>query len=123
MDSDFEVLLFRTPVRWMTAGNKLNKIFTPKEKLMQFLQSKRKYDFKHILADSELELAYLVDIFSILNKLNVQFQRKDANLFTHQGIIKAFVEKLQLWINREENNNFVQFPCVQGDPKHCEFLK
>ena len=32
----------------------------------------------------------------------------------HQGIIKAFVEKLQLWINRVENNNFVQFPCVNG---------
>ena len=36
------------------------------------------------------------------------------NLFTHQEIIKTFVEKLQLWINRVENNNFVQFPCVNG---------
>ena len=29
-----------------------------------------------------------------------------------QGMIKAFVEKLQLWINGVKNNNFVQFPCV-----------
>ena len=81
---------------------------------MEFLQSKGKYDFKIFLAESELELAYLVDIFSILNQMNVQFQRKGANLFIHQGIIKAFVEKLQLWINRMENSNFVQFPYLNG---------
>ena len=52
--------------------------------------------------------------FSILNKLNLQLQGKGVNLFTHQGIIKAFVEKLQLWFNRVGNINFVQFPCVNG---------
>ena len=114
MESDFEVLLFHTPVRWLSAGKILNKIFTLKEELMEFLQCKGKYDCKNILAESELELAYLVDIFSILNKLSLQLQEKGVNLFTHQGIIKAFVEKLQLWINRVENNNFVQFPCVNG---------
>ena len=114
MESDFEVLLFHTPVRWLSAGKILNRIFTLKEELMEFLQCKEKYDFKNILAESELELAYLIDIFSILNKLNLQLQGKGVNLFTHQGIIKAFVEKLQLWINRVENNNFVQFPCVNG---------
>ena len=114
MENYVEVLLFHTPVRWLSAGKILNRIFTLKEELMKFLQCKGKYDFKNILAQSELELAYLVDIFSILNKLNLQLQGKDVNLFTHQGIIKAFVEKLQLWINRVENNNFVQFPCVNG---------
>ena len=109
MDSAFEVLLFHNPVRWLSAGNILNRIFTMKKELMEFLQFKGKYDFKNFLAKSELELAYLVDIFSILNQLNVQLQRKGANLFTHQGIIKAFVEKLQLWINRVKNSNFVQF--------------
>ena len=114
MESDFKVLLFDTRVRWLSAGKILNRIFTLKEELMEFLQCKGKYDFKNILAESELELAYFVDIFSILNKLNLQLQGKGVNLFTHQGIIKAFVEKLQLWFNRVENNNFVQFPCVNG---------
>ena len=98
----------------MSAGKILNRIFTLKEELMEFLQCKGKYDFKNILAESELELAYLVDTFSILNKLNLQLQGKGANLFTHQGVIKAFVEKLQLWFNRKENTNFVQFPSVNG---------
>ena len=42
-------------------------------------------------------------------------------MLTHQGIIKAFVEKLLLWTNRVENNNFVRFPCVNvtvGDKKN-----
>ena len=66
MDSDFEVLLFYTPARWLSAGNILNKIFTLKE-VMEFLQFKEKHDFKNILAESKLELEYLVDVFSILN--------------------------------------------------------
>ena len=82
--------------------------------MIEFLQCKQKYNFKNILTELELELAYLIDISSILNKLNLHLQEKGMNLFTHEGIIKAFVEKLQLWINRVENNNFVQFPCVNG---------
>ena len=90
---------------------------------MEFLQSKEKYDFKNFLAESELELAYLVDIFSIFNQLNVQLQGKGANLFTHQGIIKAFVEKLQLWINRVENSNFVQFQYLNVTVKISETFR
>ena len=134
MESNFEVLPFHTPVRWLSAGKILNRIFTLKEELMEFLQCKGKYDFKNILAESELEFAYFINIFSILNKLNLQLQGKGVNLFTHQGIIKAFVEKLQLWINRVESNNFVQFPCVNvtvGDKQnirvqvleHCQSWK
>ena len=67
-----------------------------------------------MLTQSELELAYLVDIFGILNKLNLQLQGKGANLFSHQGIIKAFIEKLEFWIGRVEGNNLVQFQCVDA---------
>ena len=52
MESDFEVLLFHTSVKWLSAGKLLNRIFTLKEELMEFLQSNGKYDFKHILAES-----------------------------------------------------------------------
>uniref|UniRef100_K7FML1 Uncharacterized protein n=1 Tax=Pelodiscus sinensis TaxID=13735 RepID=K7FML1_PELSI len=56
------------------------------------------------------ELAYLVDIFGILNKQNLQLQGKGANLFSHQSIIKAFLDKLEFWIVSVESNNLVQFP-------------
>ena len=37
MESDFEVLLFHTPVRWLSTGKILNRFFTLKEELMEFL--------------------------------------------------------------------------------------
>ena len=100
MGSDFHVMLFYTSVRWLSA--------------VLFLQSQGKEDLKNMLTQSELELAYLVDIFGILNKLNLQLQGKGANLFSHQGIIKAFIEKLEFWIGRVEGNNLVQFQCVDA---------
>ena len=56
MESDFEVLLFHTPVRWLSAGKILNRIFTLKEELMEFLQCKGKYDFKIFLLNRNWNL-------------------------------------------------------------------
>ena len=39
IESDFKGLLFHTPVRWLSAGKILNRIFSLKEELMEFLQS------------------------------------------------------------------------------------
>uniref|UniRef100_K7F938 Uncharacterized protein n=1 Tax=Pelodiscus sinensis TaxID=13735 RepID=K7F938_PELSI len=89
MGSNFDVLLFYTSVRWLSAGNVLNRIL-------------------------QIELVYLVDIFGILNKLNLQLQGKGTNLFSHQSIIEAFLDKLEIWIVRVEGNNLVQFPHVDA---------
>uniref|UniRef100_K7GBQ1 DUF4371 domain-containing protein n=1 Tax=Pelodiscus sinensis TaxID=13735 RepID=K7GBQ1_PELSI len=110
--SDFDVLLFYT-VRWLSAGI-LNRVFQLREELDLFLQAQGKEEFRHVTTQSNLELVYLVDIFGILNKLNLQLQGKGANLFSHQSIGKAFLDKLELWIIRVEGNNLVQFPYVDA---------
>uniref|UniRef100_A0A8C3T3A4 HAT C-terminal dimerisation domain-containing protein n=1 Tax=Chelydra serpentina TaxID=8475 RepID=A0A8C3T3A4_CHESE len=43
-----------------------------------------------------------------------QLQGKGANRFSHQSIIKAFLDKLALWIIRVEGNNLVEFPYVDS---------
>uniref|UniRef100_K7F9C3 DUF4371 domain-containing protein n=1 Tax=Pelodiscus sinensis TaxID=13735 RepID=K7F9C3_PELSI len=106
--SNFDMLLLYTSVRWLSAGNILN-VFQLREELDLFLQAQR-----NVLMQSNLELASLVDIFGILNKLNLQLQGKGANLFFHQSIIKAFLDKLELWIVRVEDNNLVQFPYMDA---------
>uniref|UniRef100_K7FBY5 DUF4371 domain-containing protein n=1 Tax=Pelodiscus sinensis TaxID=13735 RepID=K7FBY5_PELSI len=113
MGSDFDVLLFYTSVRWLSAGNVL-RVFQLREELNLFLQAHRKEEFLNVLTQSNIDLAYLVDIFGILNKLNLQLQGKGANLFSRQNIIKAFLDKLKLWIVRVKGNNLVQFPCVNA---------
>uniref|UniRef100_K7FBH7 DUF4371 domain-containing protein n=1 Tax=Pelodiscus sinensis TaxID=13735 RepID=K7FBH7_PELSI len=105
MSSDFEVLLFYISIQWLSAVNVLNRVFQLREELDLFLQAQTK---------SNLELVYLVDIFGILNKLNLQLQGKGANWFSHQSIIKAFLDKLELWIVRVKGNNLVQFPYVDA---------
>uniref|UniRef100_K7G5P4 DUF4371 domain-containing protein n=1 Tax=Pelodiscus sinensis TaxID=13735 RepID=K7G5P4_PELSI len=114
MCSDFDVLLFYTSVRWLSAENVLNRVFQLREELDLFLQAQRKEEFQNVLMQSNLELEHLVDIFGILNKLNLQLQGKGANLFFHQSIIKAFLDKLELWIVRVEGNNLVQYPYVDA---------
>uniref|UniRef100_K7FCM9 DUF4371 domain-containing protein n=1 Tax=Pelodiscus sinensis TaxID=13735 RepID=K7FCM9_PELSI len=99
MASDFDVLLFYTSVWWLSAGNVLNRVFMP------------------------MQLAYLVDIFGILNKLNIQMQGKGANLISHQSIIKAFLDKLELWIVRVKGNNLAQFPYVDAMLREKEAIR
>ena len=65
-----------------------------------------------MLEESEVELVHLDDLFLILNQLSIQLQGKGANMFSHLGIIKDFVEKLLLQIERVENNHVVHFSCV-----------
>uniref|UniRef100_K7F2K4 DUF4371 domain-containing protein n=1 Tax=Pelodiscus sinensis TaxID=13735 RepID=K7F2K4_PELSI len=100
MSSDFDVLLFYTSVQWLPTGNILNRAFQLREELDLFLQDQGKKEFQNVLTQSNLELLYLVDIFGILNKLNLQLQETGANPFSHQSIIKAFLDKLEFWILR-----------------------
>uniref|UniRef100_K7F2N2 HAT C-terminal dimerisation domain-containing protein n=1 Tax=Pelodiscus sinensis TaxID=13735 RepID=K7F2N2_PELSI len=115
MDSNFDVLLFYTSIRWVSAaGNVFNTVFQLRKELDLFLQAQAKEEFQNVLTQSNLELAYLVDIFEILNKLNLHLQKKGENLFSHQSIIKAFLDELELWIVRVKDNNLVQFPYVDA---------
>ncbi|XP_060874839.1 protein FAM200A-like [Metopolophium dirhodum] len=62
----------------------------------------------NFLGDEEswTKSSFLTDLFEHLNKLNSSMQGRDENILTSLDKIMAFIEKLNLWktkINQEEN--------------------
>ena len=62
------------------------------------------------------KLAYLADIFSYLNGLNVSLQGKAVTMFHVHSKVEATIKKLALWDKRVAQNNYECFDNL------CEFL-
>ena len=56
-----------------------------------------------------LALAYLADIFSHLNDLNISIQLPNKTILDAGENLKSFLEKLPLWMRRVQNNNVANF--------------
>ncbi|TWW81843.1 General transcription factor II-I repeat domain-containing protein 2B [Takifugu flavidus] len=102
----------RSEVRWLSRGIVLNRCFQLREEICQFLESKGK--------DTELrgekflcELAFLCDITSSLNALNLQLQGRGRIITDMHAAVRAFKMKLCLWENQMLQENLAHFPCRQ----------
>ena len=56
-----------------------------------------------------LSLAYLSDIFKLLNELNKKIQGSDNNAIAHTDTVKTFITKLELWHGRVQEDTTMQF--------------
>lgn len=68
-----------------------------------------------------MKLAYLVDILTHLNKLNIQLQgsgnkqlKNVANIFIFEDTLRPFICKLQLWLHQIEENNYSAFATLKA---------
>jgi hypothetical protein len=59
-----------------------------------------------------MDLAFLVDITTHLNELNVRLQGKNKLISNMFQIITAFELKLKLWLSQVKVNNFIYFPVL-----------
>ena len=77
-----------------------------------FLEDQKKFDLLATVNSEEFEisLAYLVDIFESLNKLNQQLQGRNSNIICHYDAIRAFIARLHLWKRRISDGNTGSFP-------------
>jgi len=68
-----------------------------------------------------MHLAYLVEIFKHLNKLNLHLQGSGnhklegaGNIFIFEDKLRAFICKINLWVSKVEMNNYSTFQTLKS---------
>ena len=110
MDAIHDSFLYCTQVRWLSRGNVMIRFHDLLGEIPSFLENQMK---DVLLAKKEdfcrLSLAYLSDIFDLLNELNRKMQGLDNNVITHTDTVKTCIAKLELWHGRVQENIPMQF--------------
>ena len=82
-NKEFERLLLHTEIKWLSKGNCLKRFYSLFDTVAQFFQGSNSGlcdDLQNIKND----IAYLSDIFTKFNEINLQLQRNDVNLISYQ---------------------------------------
>lgn len=112
IEADYGDVVYYCEVRWLSRAKVLHRFYGLRDEIALFMEMKEKAVPE--LSDGKwlTDLAFLVDITSHLNDLNIKLQGKDqlvTNLFDH---IRTFQTKLLLWENQISKGNTVHFPCL-----------
>ncbi|XP_022183319.1 zinc finger MYM-type protein 6-like [Myzus persicae] len=111
MCSQYTHLLLRAEVRWLSRGKILTRLFTLREEVKLFFQQQNNVKFQELLFNDEwvAKLAYLADIFSLLNELNISIQGQLKDVFTVRDKMDAFQKKILLWQTRLAEEDLQMF--------------
>ncbi|XP_026546538.1 SCAN domain-containing protein 3-like isoform X1 [Notechis scutatus] len=110
MGSEYTHLLLHTEVRWLSRGKILTRLFALREEVKLFFYQQNNPKFQELLSDDEwvAKLAYLADIFALLNELNISLQGQ-LEVFALRGKMDAFQRKILLWQTRLAEDDLQMF--------------
>ena len=98
---DFDVqyvrLLLHTDVRWLSKGNCLERFVNLVNTIVAFLQTEGHSDPANETQSQKRNICYLNWIFRKLNEVSLSLQGKLITLIDCKCMIRAFVEKLNLF--------------------------
>ena len=109
--SSSETLLFHTEVRWFSRCNVVKRVFELRCEIEEFVfQQKKPELLLHFsIENHSLKLAYLVDIFSRLNILNLSMQEIERTILDFVDKVNAFIMKQELWSDQISKGNWTNF--------------
>lgn len=114
IDAEYKDIIYFSEIRWFSCRKVLKRFFELIDEIQMLLTVKRNNipelsNFKWIS-----QLAFLVNITTYLNKLNITQQGNGKlinKLFTE---IKSFKLKIKLLISQLEKNNYCHFTTLQS---------
>ncbi|KRX15327.1 Protein ZBED8 [Trichinella nelsoni] len=110
-DEEINFLLMHTEVRWLSKGACLSCFYEPFETILEFFQNKDP-SLRDSLKKCKSDIAYMADLFSKFNELNLQLQGSELNLIKTRFLISSFISKLVLFKRNLGRREFYQFPSV-----------
>jgi hypothetical protein len=100
MDSDHQQLFLHTEVRWLSRSKVLSLLFELRDEIrVFFIDMESPFALTECLNDNPwlAVLAYMADVFTHLNALNLSMQGGDITIFNVEVKIEAMTKKLELW--------------------------
>nr|XP_033478812.1 zinc finger BED domain-containing protein 5-like [Epinephelus lanceolatus]XP_033478814.1 zinc finger BED domain-containing protein 5-like [Epinephelus lanceolatus]XP_033478816.1 zinc finger BED domain-containing protein 5-like [Epinephelus lanceolatus] len=115
MGSEHVQLLLHAEVRWLSRGKVLSRLFELHKEVQMFLQDTN-FPLSDIFEDAVWlsQLAYLSDIFSRLNELNLGLQGLSISVFDVQDKINALLKKLALFEIKVKTGDVSAFPALES---------
>ncbi|KAG0433364.1 General transcription factor II-I repeat domain-containing protein 2A [Dictyocoela muelleri] len=110
--SEHEDISYYCEIRWLSRGKMLKRFYDLRQEISDFMEMKERSTYK--IQDPEwiCDLAFLVDVTSYLNELNLKLQRHDQLIHELYGHVKAFCNKLCLLEIQIRAKNCHHFPTL-----------